>query len=204
MPSFFSFFNKEPESLKTTPFTTQARVLSKFGVGESESSVNHKIIGMCDPMSNEYALESIRGENPTEILQDDLTFLNRSIMLENTQNGLEKKGASDTNHIAFTSSGIPHKEVSFTPGNLSEQINGALSESDHMLMTFPSDDKYRHQVYFGRDTNKPTTCRFFDANLSGGERKGSCPELVAQFSKFINSAYPLTNTSNIEVGMSIG
>ena len=71
-----------------------------------------------------------------------------------------------------------------------------------MLLTFPDGDKYRHQVYFGRDKTTLTTCRFFDANLPGGDRRRSCPELVAQFSNFINTAYPQTTAFNIEVGMS--
>ena len=202
MLGFFSLFNREPKPAVKDRFTTQAKVLKKYGV--EKSLITDQVLGMCNPMSNEYALANIKGEDPTELLSDDLNFLNRSIALENIQGGLHKKGIGDTHHIAFTTAGLQHKETTFVPGHLAQQIEDSLWETDHMLMTFPENDKYLHQVYFGRDAKSPTNCRFFDANLPGGERKGTCPELVAKFAELLGSAYPKIKTSNIEVGMSMG
>ncbi len=71
-----------------------------------------------------------------------------------------------------------------TQMNNSKSAKEELNDSEHVLLiNYPtgtdqnSSSKAYHQVYFGKNKDK-TGCSFFDANLPGGKREGSCDEMI--------------------------
>lgn len=67
-------------------------------------------------------------------------------------------------------------------------MTNLLEHNQHLLITFPQ-ERYAHEVYLGKKSKQSTTCRFFDANLKGGERIDSCQDLIPKVVKLIESQY---------------
>ena len=167
---------------ETTPFTTQEQVLEKYGQGVNDEG---KVVGMCRPMSNVYLDLLLKGKKPKDFLANDKKFLALAIDEENRE--LES-GGSDVDHFAFTENGIPHTDITVAKSDLTEAtFTDLLKENKHLLITFPQKHA-DHEIYLGRN-KKEGSCRFFDANIKGGERKGGCDELIHQMVGLMRSRY---------------
>jgi hypothetical protein len=200
MPSWWErlgFNVASVEERSPTPFTTQAEVLTKYKQG---TNVKGELVGMCDPMTNVYLGLVLDAKNPSEVLADDKRFLIASIHAENAQLKAEKEGHPDIHHHAFTQRNIPHHDLQVEKTDLTpNKMSALLNQGQHLIITYPTitpPDKPQlsHQAYLGREgVDLQHGCRFFDANVRGGERKGSCSELVDDFVQVMRKQYTLNN-----------
>lgn len=179
MRTFFCSLLPKKEEL--TPFTTQGEVLEKYGQGVNDQG---QVVGMCRPMSNAYLDLLLKGKKPKDYLADDKKFLALSIEEENRE--LES-GESDVDHFAFKENNIPHFDLTIEKNDLTEKtLTDLLEENNHLLITYPQPSA-DHEIYLGRKNQG--RCRFFDANIKGGERKGGCDKLIAEVIDVMKSQY---------------
>lgn len=171
---------------KKTPFTNQREILEKYDQGIND---NGELVGMCRPMSNTYLDLILKEKNPTEYLADDKEFLALSIHEENKELFAIQAGETDIDHFSFKENNIFHTDATFKKNELSpKKVTHLLENNQHLLITFPQ-QKDAHEVYLGKKSRQSTTCRFFDANLKGGERIDSCQSLIPQVVELIESQY---------------
>lgn len=164
-------------SKNTSSFTTQHDVLKKYNLATNDDG---KTVGMCRPMSNVYLNIILRGENPDNYLKDDKKFLAEAIKEENMELEAEKNGNKDADHFAFHQNNVPHTDEEIRKKDLTEEkFKTLLEKNKHVLVTYPVTKDVSHEVYLGRDED--SSCRFFDANIKGGERKGSCDKIITEF-----------------------
>ena len=164
---------------RTTPFTTQNDVLKKYNLATND---NGDTVGMCRPMSNAYLSVILKGKNPGPYLKNDKKFLAKAIKEENRELEAEKNGHKDVDHLAFYQNNIPHTDEELGKQDLTkDKFKMLLQKHQHLLVTYPVTSEMSHEVYIGRDTEKNYSCRFFDANIKGGERKGSCDKIITEF-----------------------
>lgn len=209
----------ETTSTKSKPvdidihFSTQEQALTRFGIWESDSG---KEAGGCKAMTNLYAKEAIkekdpaiRGAGPTEALKNEKRWVKDFVREENQEIAAADKGDTDTIHHAFNVHHIPHEHATIAPGKLEEELPKILTESDHVLVTIPmepprpNESTLEHELYIGRGGPKAdNTCRFFDANIPRGERKGDCSKLIKKFTAHIRTIYPETANYPSKVGYS--
>lgn len=179
MRTFFCSLLPKKEEL--TPFTTQGEVLEKYGQGVNDQG---QVVGMCRPMSNAYLDLLLKGKKPKDYLADDKKFLALSIEEENRE--LES-GESDVDHFAFKENNISHFDLTIEKNDLTEKtLTDLLEENNHLLITYPQPSA-DHEIYLGRKDQG--RCRFFDANIKGGERKGGCDKLIAEVIDVMKSQY---------------
>jgi len=191
----FKFFQREKK--EGVSFTTQSEVLTKY-----KQAINDQgnIVGMCQPMSNLYLSLLLQGKDPANYLKDDKIFLNEAIKEENKELKSEKEGNKDVHHFAFQQNNRPHADEEISKNELkTERFKALLEKSQHLLVTYPVTKDLSHQVYIGRDSSNYSSCRFFDANIPGGERKGACDEIVPQFVDVMKKQY-----ADGEKGFNIG
>ncbi|KGP62249.1 hypothetical protein EP47_12700 [Legionella norrlandica] len=190
----FTFF-KLPQQKKTSPspFTTQAEVLEKYNLYLND---NGDPVGMCRPMTNAYLSLILRGKNPGEYLANDQRFLELAIKEENKE--LESRNP-DVDHFAFEENNIPHLDKTVEKSSLKkETLSKLLEDSQHLLITYPQ-KKFEHEFYLGKKMDG--NCRFFDANITGGERNGPCDELISNIVEIMKSRYTEENKP-FRIGMS--
>lgn len=182
-------------------FTTQRDLLSEHDVLTHD---NGEEIGMCLPMTNVYLDLLLKGDNPSRYLFDAQRFLNLSIVEENRELDAEKSGDQDIDHCAFSNNGVAHEHEtlareSFTPAAILKR----LERKPNILMQFPVQGsgnpearQLKHQVFIGRVRSN---CRFFDANMQGGERIAPCKELADFVLTYLDNAYP--DRGKVSLGM---
>lgn len=176
---------------KPAPFTTQEELLEKY---TPETNV-----GLCRSLSNIYAKEVLQGRDPSLLLANDRELINAAINEENVEYRLQGQGLSekDVSGLAFTLySTTPPTTGIVKAGEMNKMLDDTLTTNDHVLLVIPTKDKgVKHEVYFGRDnvrySNSKTDCRFFDANLEGGERSAPCPKLLSEFKTHLQQTYPI-------------
>lgn len=199
---FFSSLKQSFLVHSIRPFTTQFEVLSKYHQDKDEQG---NVVGMCRPMSNAYLGLILERKNPTEYLSHDLRFLEEAIKEENKEVQARHHGHQDLDHYAFEQHHIPHKHQNFAKSELTqEKIEQVLENKQHLLITYPTNDTQYHEVYLGKENPKlklaSNRCRFFDANIPGGERLGSCPEVIKEFIRATKIQYTSENKP-FSVGM---
>lgn len=180
---------KRPEP---APFTTQKELLEKYTPGETN-------VGICRSLSNVYAKEILQGRDPSLLLANDRALINAAINEENVEYRLQGQGLSekDVSGLAFTLySTTPPATGIVKAGEMNKVLDDTLIKKDHVLLVIPTDDTgVKHEVYFGRDnvsySNSKTNCRFFDANLEGGERSAPCSKLLPEFKAYLKETYPI-------------
>jgi hypothetical protein len=178
MPNFFSSTNNKEA------FTTQKEILEKYGFAINDQG---EFVGMCRPMTNAYLNLILKGEKPKKYLADGRRFLADSIERENRELEAAKLGETDIDHSAFKENNVPHTDLTLPKHHLTEAtVTDLLEKNKHLLITYPQEKVY-HQIYLGRI--KEDRCRFFDANIRGGERKGRCDELTHQIVEAMKSHY---------------
>jgi len=196
----FSFFQRKKNN-QEIPFTTQYEVLTKYNLGLNKDGV---MVGMCQPMSNLYASLLIQNKDPSTYLKDDKQFLNEAIIEENREGKAEEGGNKDVEHFAFQQNNIPHIDEEVSKNNLNtESFKALLQKSQHLLVTYPSTKDFAHEVYLGKESSNNSSCRFFDANLRGGERKGDCDKIIPQFVETMKKQY-VDEDKGFYVGRSMG
>ncbi|KTD36346.1 hypothetical protein Lnau_1330 [Legionella nautarum] len=180
MPASFSSFSIN----KKEAFTTQKEILEKYGVAINDQG---ELVGMCRPMTNAYLNLILKGEKPKKYLADARRFLADSIERENRDLEASKLGETDIEHAAFKENNIPHTDLTIPKVHLTEAtVTGLLEKNKHLLITYPQ-EKAAHEIYLGRV--RDSRCRFFDANIRGGEKKGQCAELIHQVVEAMKSQY---------------
>lgn len=186
MPSLWDLLGfKSSVPKDPSPFSTQFEVLEKYG---QATNVSGNVVGMCDSMTNAYAAELLEGRDPSDLLKDDRRFLQQSTRIENTQNYARKVGGSHTEHYAYTTTNTPHQDLQVDKTDLTQtKVAHLLAKSQHLMFVYPTvttpgERQAYHESYLGRSgTDLQHGCRFFDANVRGGERKGPCDEIVREF-----------------------
>lgn len=174
------FFTKK----ETTPFSTQYEVLNKYNQAIND---NGDTVGMCRAMSNLYLSLLLQKKKPEEYLKDDKEFLKEAILEENKELEAEQNGQKDIEHFGFKQHNIPHEDRKFSKHELTQNtFNTLLTQSNHLLITYPIRQGLLHEVYLGKEGSQ---CRFFDANIHGGERKGPCHQIVPHFVKITQDNY---------------
>ncbi|KTC89242.1 MULTISPECIES: hypothetical protein [Legionella] len=181
MRTFFSSFSANNKEA----FTTQREILEKYGLAVNDQG---EVVGMCRPMTNTYLSLILQGEKPKKYLEDGKKFLANSIERENRELEAAKLGETDIDHSAFKENNVPHVDLILPKNHLTEAtVTALLEKNKHLLITYPQ-DKADHEIYLGRK-NEAGRCRFFDANIRGGERKGRCDELIHQVVEAMKSQY---------------
>lgn len=200
---FFSSLKKTFLPFYVRPFTTQLEVLAKYHQDKDEKG---NVVGMCRPMSNVYLGLLLEHKNPSEYLAQDLKFLQEAIHEENREVEARHQGHQDLDHFVFEQHHIPHQHQNFSKSELTqEKFEQVLENKQHLLITYPTNPKQYHEVYLGKENpnSHPASnrCRFFDANIPGGERVGSCPEVIKEFIRVTKKHYTHENKP-FSVGMS--
>lgn len=206
---WFGVTSQSSEELpETTPFSTQANVLTKYNLGTKPSGL---FVGMCKPMANTYVGLLLDNKDPTAVLADDKNFLTQSIKEENEELDADNQQEPDIEHHAFNKRKIPHRHQQVPKSELSpSKLTTLLRQSQHLLLTYPTTpseppnqpDTY-HEVYLGRQGKTlKDGCRFFDANVPKGERKGPCEQVINDFYKAMREQYTDKDAS-FSVGMSL-
>lgn len=166
--SYFSnLFNPPSTAEKPITFTTQADLFKKFDVTNE---------GLCGALSNQYAIDRIRGREPAFLRETDAFKVYENAIYVDTWQQMSSLlfGVKHAQFNAIKGSGGKITEFKGTPDK--EQFAASLQK--HNLISFPNretGDVY-HMIYFEKET--PDQCRVFNANVQGGEQKGPCSELI--------------------------
>ncbi|QEY52652.1 hypothetical protein [Legionella longbeachae] len=180
------------------PFTNQFDMLMESGQAINDDG---EAVGMCQPMSNHYLDLLLNKQDPTQELQDGKQFLKKSIIEENQEIDFRAQNPGEDEHHAFHKNKVEHRDEQHSLKSLTpEKVSKTLEDKDHMLMTFElsQKDKY-HQVYFGKQS--ASKCRFFDANLNGGERVKPCDELIPEMMEYLKKRYSLDEDTSFKLGI---
>jgi hypothetical protein len=182
------------KQLEPGPFSTQSALLMKYAADPETDP------GLCRSLSNVYATEVLQGRDPSLLLANDRHVMAAAINEENVEYRLQREGLTETHvsYLAFTLySTTPPATGIVQAGKMHDVLDEVLKTNDHVLLVVPTEDKGKHEVYFGRDnvnySRSKTQCRFFDANLEGGERTAPCSVLISKFKQHIELNYPINS-----------
>ncbi|KTD62777.1 hypothetical protein Lsan_1764 [Legionella santicrucis] len=201
LSKFYNFFASSKKIIKEK-FSNQSEVLAKYKLDINDEN---EPVGMCQAMTNTYLDLILNGENPTEYLKDDKKFLKKAIHEENLElefkqkNGICDKEDESIHHV-FYKNNIPHEDKTYDLRMLtSEKFKECLKNKEHLLITVELENNVGHEVYLGKLNS--SKCRFFDANLNGGEIIKPCEELIPEAVEHLKS-YKLKENSTFKMGIS--
>jgi hypothetical protein len=168
-------------------FSTQSNMLQQLNIQNSN--------GLCSPLANLYASYRMGKGTRDFLYGGPLKTYEAAKEMEKHQENVEREVSAKTGnsfgnlvgmHIAFFDSRKKFKAVRTSVEELSttEGAKNVLKDSEHVLINYPTDDTQRksapyHQVYYGHTIGN--RCSYFNANMAGGEREGTCDEILKTF-----------------------
>lgn len=134
---------------------------------------------LCGALANLYAKSRLEGKEPPFLRETDpFKVFHEAYNLDQSQIRQYYAGDKEAQWNTLKN----RKMTVFTSKTSPEQFSQALQRFN--LITFPNSSmpNDNHMVYFEKG---PDQCRIFNANVTRGERRGACDEMIKQLAETV-------------------
>ncbi|MDF1678032.1 MAG: hypothetical protein P1U32_04985 [Legionellaceae bacterium] len=184
----YHFFSTEEKEILHKGYTTQKAMLEETGIKR----------GLCQPLSNTW-LEGQMDGTGSGYLSDKDETLERALAVNDAQREMRDKG-EDYKNYAFVKTETPYQQKEIPVSELTTQagVKNALSGHQYALFSYQTKGAGpRHAMAFKNGTDAEPKCRFFNADLYGGEASGPCEDVMKLFALTMKHTANLKNQEEV-------
>ncbi len=184
----YHFFSPVEKAALNKGYTTQKAMLEGTGIKR----------GLCQPLASTW-LEGQMDGTGSGYLKDKDETLKRTLAVNEAQREMRDKN-EDYKNYAFVKTKTPYQQEEIPVSELitQEGVKQALSEHQYALFSYQTKGAGpRHAMAFKNGTDAEPKCRFFNADLYGGEASGPCDAVMHLFAVTMKHTANLKNKEEV-------